>query len=580
MRKFLLTFLTFTVASAAFAEVYWSLSSSFNTQLFSMQTALGERAEKSIQVLDINGVEQTVYNGFTTFNFNPNTSNNTSPLGFNRGYYSYFSDSRNFFAYGRGIWSSPNSLRFTLGYTNNYVTLHTRTYLDRLVRTNEDIVGDGVGKNDFSPSGSEHSFVTGDGKTPNWSAILRYAFEEWYVMGTAGFLTGYVGITSNTGKVETFDNQSDTLLRGTAVPGYGVNATVYRDADSDGVDTNNLLRSGAPGTELQEKSISIPYFMIAARLENFLPFPLTFQIAADPGNNGGIGSDSDSGYMRLHGAVRISGENIINRINIDAIYKIAGGNPVLADDYDPIYNPGGTLKPSLDGFFVHNYGVYANVMDVFGLDFGLGYGAYVKTFESLKKKETGDVITKNSPHFHGFDFRVRFTGVDRLVITSFNKLSFCKTEEAATDRYVIGVTGMQLPGFTSQEYLSWCNSITIVYKLADKLDFSAQAGFQYGLITTYIFKDGVAMTSLKDGKRAVIERERNIIGGGIFAAYRFSYFNMQIGIAMRSVFDSYSNTGLPPQPPLSVTQGTIAGFRNASGGALDFGIPVQLTFRF
>ena len=564
MKKLLILFLLVTVTSGIFApqlaaQFHWSVSSQFNTQLFSCQTPLGERAEKTITVGD-----QTLYNEYSTNN--PLNPSNTIPYGMSRVDYTYFSDTLNFFYYGRGVWGASNSLRFTLGYSGDNVAFHTRVYLDRLV--NASGANEGIGKNDFNADGSDQSFTAGDGRTPNWSALLRYSFEEWYVRGNYGILTGYVGITSDRGKVLSFNNQNESLLGGLQVDNYGVNSPT-QDADfvHDGLDTNNLLRSGAPDTtDISAKYTSMPYFMLSARLDNLFSFPLTVQLAADPGNNGGIGSESS--YTRIHGAFRISGEDIGGHINFDVIYRIAGGDPVTDDDYDPVINPFGALQPDGAGFLTHNFGLYANVLNIAGFGFGLGYSGYLKTFEGFREKDTGAIIPKTSPLFTGFDLRIQYAGIENLVITSYNNISYGKSDTASAERYVIGVTGIQLPNGSSQDWFALFNSFTVVWNLTERLVVSAQIANRYGIINTEISATDTS---------SQIERSRKQCGGGAFAAYKFSWCNLQIGFAFRRLIDSYSNTG---SPPAGSTQRTINGFRDASGGSFDIAIPIQLTFQF
>ena len=571
MKKLLMIFLIFTAASGVFApkleaQFHWALDSQFNVQLFSLQAPLGERKEKSITV---DG--QDYYNGFLIQNNHPNHSNpsNMVPYGVTRGTYTYFSDTLSYFSFGRGIWGGANSLRLTIGYSSDNIAFYTRTYLDRLVRVNEINANEGIGRDDFYAAGSDQSFVAGDGKTPNWSALLRYAFEEWYFRGTAGILTAYVGLTSDRGKVTTFNNQSESLLRGLQVDNYGVIApTQNADFVHDGLDTNNLLRSGAPATTDVSiaKYTSMPYLMIGLRLENLLPFPLTVQAAADPGNNSGIGSDA--GYTRLNGAFRLSGEDIGGHVNFDAIYKIAGGDPVTTNDYDPFNNVIGTLKPSGDRFIVHNWGVYTSILDIAKFDFSLGYSGYFKALEDFAEKESWNVIARTSPLFSGFDLRVRYSGIEKLVITSFNNVSFAKSDTSSAERQVFGVTGTQLPDDTSQDWLALFNALTVVWNPINRLTFSVQLANRYGLINTDI-------TSIDNP--STIERGRQQFGGGAYAAYKFSCFNLQIGFAFRSLIETFTNNGVPP---VGSSIQTVGGFRDASGGSLDIAIPIQLTFQF
>ena len=100
MKKFVMLFLLVTASAGVFApqlaaQFHWSLTSRFTTQLFSRQTPLGEREENTITV-----GTQTLYNSSMTNN--PATSTYLVPYGMTRGDYSYFSDTRNFFNYGRG----------------------------------------------------------------------------------------------------------------------------------------------------------------------------------------------------------------------------------------------------------------------------------------------------------------------------------------------------------------------------------------------------------------------------------------------------------------------------------------------
>jgi len=563
MKKSLMIFLIFSVTPGVFAQFHWSVSSQFNTSLFSRQTPLGERAEKTVTVGD-----RIYYNEYTTTNpNNPPNPNNVVPFGVTRGTYTYFTDTQNFFNYGRGTWGAGNSLRLNLGYRNDNAAFHTSVYLDRLVIINESNANEGIGKDDFNADGSDHSLVANDGRTPNWADILRYAFEEWYIRAGSGFLTAYIGITGNSGKVQTFNNQSDFLLRGVQVAAYGVLApTTGADFVHDGLDTNNLVTSGAPSTSTMNKTTSLPYIMIAARFANQLSFPLTVQVSADPGNNGGIGADFS--YRRMHGALRLSGEEIGGRVNFDAIYKIAGGDPVTTDDYDPSANPIGTLQPGGEGFLTHQFGLYANILNAAGFGFGLGYSAYLKTFEDFTVKDTGKIIPKTGPLFTGFDLRIQYAGIDKLVLTSFNNVSFGKSDTASDDRYVIGVTGIQLPNDSAQDWFALFNSFTAVWNVTDRLALSAQLANRYGVITTDYISNGVA---------AQIERSRLNFGGGMYAAYRFSWFNLQIGFAFRRLIESYSNTGTPVT---GATEQTINGFRDASGGSFDISFPIQLTFQF
>ena len=581
MRKILLILIILTIASGVFApkleaQFYWSLSSQFNSQLFHRQVSLGERANQIIITDDGRELfNETLVN-------NPPNPANVIPYGIVRGNYHYFSRSTHFFQYGRGAWGQPNNLRLTIGYRVENIEFFSRTYLDRLVRINEANANDGTGRDDFFAGAGDQSFLAGDGRSPNWASILRYTFEEWFFQGTLGFLTAYVGMTGNRGSVLTFNNQSEFLLRGLLVESYGVIApTPNADFVHDGLDTNNFLRSGTLNTNAPEnKSTPVPYLMIAARFENRLPFPMTFAFAADPGNNGGILSDEN--YRRFHGAFRISGEDIFNRVNIDAIYKLAGGNRNVLDDYDPILNPAGNPMPSGSGFVTHNFGVYANILDVFGFCFGLGYSGYLRIYEDFKnvRVEPNIIIPRTGPLFSGFDFRVRYSGINNLVITSFNNISFANTNTSSAENRVFGVTGVLLPFHNvSQEWFALFNSITVVYNFTEQLSVSAQFARRFGIITTNTTYNDNPLEITRNPSEII--RSRETMGGGVFVTYKASVFgaqaHLQLGFAFRHLNDQYSNSGSPrPDASPRVTNG----FRDANGGAFDFAIPIQIGFVF
>jgi hypothetical protein len=246
---------------------------------------------------------------------------------------------------------------------------------------------------------------------------------------------------------------------------------------------------------------------------------------------------------------------------------MAGGDPSATNDYNAIYNPLGTLKPSGDGFITHNFGIYTNILDVAGFGFGLGYSTWLKTYEGNLRKN-GIFIPKTGPMFNGFDLRIQYTGINKLVITSFNNVSFGSTAISSVNNDVIGVTGVHLPNNTSQDWFALFNSVTVVYNITSRLIVSAQAASRYGLINTEVHTPGRSFT---------MERGRRQIGGGAYAAYKFSWFDLQIGASFRHFMDSYSNTGSPA--PGAAFQ-TVAGYRDASGGSFDFAVPVQITFVF
>lgn len=571
--KFLTALFVFTASLVFFphngyAEFYWGLESRFTTQFFHRQTPVGERAQQTIIVGGqerFNGVDG-VMPGFT--DWNPANPASNVAYGFNRGAYSFFTVNQHGLSFGRGDWGAMNLLRLSIGYNNGKIAFGARVNLDRLVGGNP--ANRGVGWNDFFAPADEHSFVTGDGRTPNWSAFLRYGFEEYYVRAVAGPLLGFIGAANDRGKVQTFNNKNEMLLGGgLMVENFGVNApNINADFVHDGLDTNNLLRGGAPDHSDEAKVASLPYFMLALSLENRLPFPLTFQLAADPGNNSGIGTRFDLDYRSVRGMFRVSAENIIDRINIDAIYKISGGDRNTMDIRNDPNVTYGVFQPNGVGFLIHNFGVYANIMNIFGFNFGIGYSAYLETLESFKRIDTGVVATRTSPMFHGFDLRIQYTGIRNLVITSFHNISFAQTNKSSADAYVFGLTGVLLPENVSQSWLAFYNALTVTYNFSNRFFATVQAASRYGVITN----NGFLLNNVVFHEDAVVRRTRLVVGGGALLSYRFSPFaNFQLGVVLRYIYQSYSNS-VPGAQNFPVT-------RNASGGTFDIAFPVNLLFR-
>ena len=558
MKIFFVLFLLLTVTSSAFAEFYWSLHSQFSTHLINTRLPLGERAE---QLITVDG--QLRYN--TIVGHNPSSVPILSPFNITRGDFSYFGRATSAFA---GV--TGNALRFGFGWFNDHVMFHTAVYLDQLVRTGPS--NEGTGQHDFFAGPNDQSFIVGDGRTPNWSAIFRYAWQEWFFMTLRSPFTIFVGITDNHGRVDNFNNQDSLLLGGILVENFGILAPNFAaDFIHQGLDINNMARSGARHQLFTSiRSTLLPYFMLSYRLENTFAFPLTFQIAVDPGNNSGIGAHEN--FRRVHGAFRVSGENIFERINFDAIYRIAGGDSITMDDFDRDMHFYGNLLPSGDGFVVHEWGLFANVMNVFGFNFGMGISGHLVSLEDYLRKEDELLIARTSPLFTGIDFRVQYTGIRNLTITLFNNVSFAQTETVAPDRWVMGVTGVQIPN-GSQEWFGMYNTITVVYRLTDQLTFSVQGGHRHGLITTRdVITPGSGGVLFGD-----IERGMRRFGGGAFVNLRYSTVNLQAGISIRHFTEFYYNT--VPIPPGSALH-SIAGYRDARGGILDIAIPLTITIDF
>ena len=553
MKRYFVFVLVFAAAAWIFspdvqAQFNWSLYTDFNIGLLAWNTPTGENADKFITVNNV---------------IKPNApANNPSA---NRGNYSYNAGGMDFFSYGSGNWLRHNALRMTIDFQGELIGFHTRTLLDELVRP--DLIPT-IGAQ-HSTTGN-HSLVQGEGRTVNWGDFLRYSFDEWYVKGNYLNFSAYVGNTDDRGKVNGFNTFTDDTLQTILIEHYGVN-TPDSNADFSGAgrDINNFMsRPSTDPANDDPYNWIMPYFMLGARLGasiGKLKFPVSFQIAADPGNNSGIASSSN--YRKYNGSIRVSAERIARAVTFDAIYRFRGGHPRDIDSYDPVHNPTGILQPDGSGFTSHSFGLYANVLNVPKLGMGLGYSGYIMTYQDDKntnKATTKETITKNGPLYSGIDLRLQYTGLEKITITSINNISFASAVPSKNNAISMGVLGANLDNYTADAWLALYNALGFDFAFSDRFSASVQVANRYGLITTG--------TSIANGT-ATIKRSRLQLGGGGYAAFQINRFLLvQGGFAFRHINDAYSNTD-----PVSQNSALT---RNASGGAFEIAIPVRINIIF
>lgn len=543
MKKFLILLLVLGTAAESFAQFSWKLHTDFNIGLLSYNVPAGERTEKLITDKKIPNVEEN------------------NPINAGRGDYTYTSGGLDLFTYGKGDWLRHNELRLIVDFKGHNVELHTRTLLDSLVRPDLYLSPGAV-----NSTTGDHTLVMGSGRTVNWNDLLRFSFDEYYIKGNAMFLTGYVGNTPDRGKVEGFNAFTDDVLRDIYIEHYGVNMPAA-DAGfvGNGQDINNFMsKPGTPGEEDPFEWV-MPYFMIGARFGmsmGRLQFPVTFQIAADPGNNTGVFGNAN--YKRYNGSLRISAEQIAGIVTFDALYRFRGGQPNDIDNYDPIYNPEGTKQPDGSGFLAHAFGLYANIHSMPKLGIGLGYSAYLMTYQDDINTIKGELLTRSGPLYSGFDLRLQYAGFDKIIITFNNNISFANTPPTKGRSVSVGVLGTDLDIFTAQNWFALYNALGLDFHLNNKLTASFQIANRYGLIINRESLPGIIEKT---------ERSRMQLGGGGYVAFQFNRFLLfQGGVSFRSLNESYSNSN----PAAQLNQAK----RNASGGTFDIAIPLRVNILF
>jgi len=555
MKKIFVLLPVFTAMALAFApnaaaQFTWQLDSELGTGVVAWNIPTGERAQ---QYITLNGV--TVQNTGTDAGGN-------NPVN-DRGDYTYNTGGLDVLTYGRRTWLRPNELRLSIDYTGQAVDFHVRTLLDPLVANVTTAPG---GQHNTT---GNHSLVMGDGRTPNWSDMLRFSFDEYYLRGTARFITGYLGNTPDRGKVAGFSEAfTDDVLKTIMVEYYGVNTPAANaDFSVNGQDANNFRTrpSQEPGAD-DPYGWVMPYFMFGGRFRMRVgksELPFTVQIAADPGNNSGV--DGSLNYTRFNGSARVSIERIADWLTFDAIYRIRGGDPNKLTSFDQTNNPTGAVQPDGSGLAAHVFGLYANILKVPALGIGLGYSGYAVSYEDTKDRDTGIITATKGPLYSGIDLRLQYTGLKNITITSINNVSFATADHSTDNVTSVGVLGSQLDQFTADGWLALYNALGLDWKLGQNLTASFQIGNRYGLLTTDNAMLGGGVSTVKRGLMQ--------LGGGAYVVFQWNRFiSVKGGFAFRYLNDSYSNTDPASQ--------NAAATRNASGGSFDIAIPIQLTFQF
>ena len=530
------------IVPGVFAQFSWRLDADFNVRLLSWMTPTGEKAEKLINIGN-----DTKYNNLAN---NPNTNS--------RGDYSYISGTLDVFNYNRADSQRQNEMFMLMVFRHELVRMHLRSNLTNLILCTV-AANNGTGANELS---GNHSFVMGNGRSPNWGDFLRYSFDEWYIRGMFGFFTVYVGNVSDFGKVNYFDNFSSDFLRNIEVEPLGANTpTAAANYQNNGQDINNLMRAENAGASDPFSYSAIPYFMAAARITQF-SFPLTVQIAADAGTN--LMNGIKWNYRRMSGAIRISGERVADRITFDAIYKFRGGDSDTLDNYDPDNNIFGGLQPNGTGIIAHAFGVYSNILNVKDFRFALGYSGLFKVYEDSLNKTSGITTGRTGPFFSGFDMRVVYTGINDTIFTFKTNISFANIEKSGTDSISVGLLGTNLAADTGQSWFAVYGALGILHYFTRQLHVFAQFGNRFGKIKTNVTATGA---------ESEVIRMHNRFGGGAFLAFQFNtYLRLQGGLGFYYMNDLYSNSGKDSQE--------IAATRNSSGGTFEVTVPVRMRISF
>jgi hypothetical protein len=561
MKKLLVTLLILGIAGGAFAQAKITVTADLNPEIMRISSPTGNAANKE-------------------YNYSSGTAD-------------ILSSSAN------GTMGQENALNIAVDWAGEAFVAHLRINAEKLFRPSEangqGVVNQGGGHTGTATDNTNHSFVNLQGKTPNLSDFLTYSMDEWYVRGTTGFFTAYVGNTGDRGKTDRFQDfdgflkakvDSFGLLTPDANVASGVGATygavpiafltdpehavsAYKTQDGD----NNNLQRRFRLTTTYRRWDDMPYWALTLNFADLIGLPLFFQVAGDIGYNTGIGApngtsgaDTNRGYnnvrdyFRMNGAVRVSGQRLADLISFDAIYRFQGGDADTLDQGD------GTTQrqPDGEGSSVHTFGVYANVWAIKTLGIAVGYTGQFRTYEDSYNSTTRVTTTTTAPFFQGIDLRLKFTGIDKLTITFNNNFTVAFADgSSVTNENVVGLNG-QIINEEKQEQ-SWYalyNALAISYQLSTPLKLS----FQIGNILT--------MSNISNSATN-FDYEYNLtsnrFSGTIFAAYKFNSF-----VLLQSGLQFLYDTG-STKSTFGATNGSFANKAyDNSAGMMYFAIPVRM----
>ena len=488
MRKLSALFFIFCCSTAAFAQLKMSFTADFNPELFRFGIPLGAAARQD-------GSFQGTYDAFS--------SSGNETLG------------------------RENELLLGLNFTGKGYAAYLQANFSALVMPYDE---------DSAPA--TVGFVVGEGMPPVVSALLAAVFDEWYVQGTAKFLSGYVGNTNDRGKVKRFQNFDEYLP--TIIKSYGVNTPDPRsNRDTyltfQSCDNNNFLRQQR--TEGRYYYHDQPYFSVSLNFADLVKVPLTLQLMGDVGYNAGVidpdgsGGDDDSGgsiiakdYYKMNGGIRVSGEKIANLVTFDAIYKFRGGGP------NTIENEKAT-QPVGAGVTGHSFGVYANLLNLAeGLGIGLGYTGLLRVYDDRDLSHASGVAWESriGPFFSGIDLRFQYTQIKDFTFTLSNNVSIGRSGIGSDDGTIQAMSfrGRPLAIKTEESWLALHNALGIDYKISKALTAQIQAGNNLGIY-------GKTTNGSKD------QTSRNMFGATAFVVYAFNKsvtFQSGLELLIDSVF--------------------------------------------
>jgi hypothetical protein len=426
-----------------------------------------------------------------------------------------------FFSSG-GTWKT-NEIRFSLRYADkdgNY-----SGYLR--------VRGDGLFTPNADPNvgGGKLGTTAGPNKAGglNFVDILGLAIDEYEIWGKLGNFSGKVSSVADRGKVNAARWTYHNFMDGVKVDNYGIlspklSNNKYETSD---VDVNNLRRAaGIPNADTAYMALSA----------DFKPFTVTAAGDFIPYSSG---NDTQDAYSKIGAAFRVSGDKIADMITFDVTYKVKGGDPDTIDE-------GSNVEPDGKGHWNHAFGLYAYITAIDKLGLGVGYSGFVKIDEEVK-----DTMKYTNPFYSGIDLRARYTGIDKLTVTTAHNFTFtgAKGDDDAKTTIAGIMSSNNLGNKQEETYFAMYNSLGVDYKITDALTGSLAIANR--MFSDVLKNDSEKITTTYDKLRVAA-----------FAQYAFnSHVNLASGLAFQIEHTTLKDTANSD--------------KDSKAGYFTFGIPIR-----
>ena len=581
MKKVFVFLLVCIVTTGAFAQFRFRFTTDVNSFLFSYVAPTGLYAQAMVPDafgdLERNmGVPASTLERGLLF----------APRNGNTGY--YVPSSYSFFAnsvipetsvFRTGVtWLPMHAMAFFFSYTNGIFQAYAAGDVSQLfVR---------LGNRDF-------------GNATFNSLLDIFHIGEWWLRVNHDLVTFYIGDRNFPGKVDhynDFTGWSERLrvdLMGVMqplMPGDGGTGSyfIFRPRE------NSLFRELLLPNDMYVFAWN-GYMVGSIKLLNhFFDIPITVDVGMSIGESQSLainGSDINPGQSRIAGGMRISGEGIANLFNFDLTYRMRGGDPTRDESWSED-NPAGGFQPDGRGAWSHLIGAAVGFpLLVPNLGMSMAYTALFATYEDQAIGEHSPgipveqyrTITRTGPAYHGFDVRMRYTGIPGMRLTFNNNVSFAKAGEPVynEDDLILGhsidIYGRNMPTrmldrYQSQSWLALYNAFALRYQVSSLMNATLEVAHRTGIITTNN-SDENRLSAIGDWGTS--KRAKTMLGTSIYASFSFtSAILFEVGASLwfentSTTFSNYLDGG----PGEFVTT-------SWSGGGVAIGIPFRLAIRW